>query len=111
MKKRSFILLFIVGLVGLFLPKGVFAAEYSLSYMPAIDYRFFLEDEDEHDIEDKKFKLHDVNNLISYESEYDSNTKAYYFIDVPTNTYVNPDNFKNIEKGILPEYLNNELKI
>ena len=110
MKKRSLFLLFIVGLVGLFLPKGVFAAEYSLRYMSTIDYRFFLEDEDEHDIEDKKFKLHDVNNLISYESEYDSNTKAYYFIDFPTNTYGNPNDFKNIEKGILPEYLNNELK-
>ena len=109
MKKRSLFLLFIVGLVGLFLPKGVFAAEYSLRYMSAIDYRFFLEDEDENDIEDKKFRLHDVNNLISYESEYDSNTKAYYFIDVPANTY-NPYNFKIIEKGILPEYLNNELK-
>ena len=111
MKKRSFILLFIVGLVGLFLPKGVFAAEYSLRYIPVIDYRFFLEDEDENDIVDKKFKLHDVNNLISYESEYDSNTKAYYFIDVPANnTYFSFNDLKIIEKSILPEYLNNELK-
>ena len=109
MKKRSFILLFIVGLVGLFLPKGVFAFDYSIKYSPMVDYRFFVENEDEEDIGNLQFKLHDSNNLISYDSQYDPNTNAYYFIDVPQNAG-QEDSFKNIDANIFPEYLLEEFE-
>ena len=79
MKKRSFILLFIVGLVGLFLPRDTFA-EHSFETRLFMDYRFFVEDQDEKDIDTLHFKLHDVNNVFSFDSEYDPESKAYYFL-------------------------------
>lgn len=79
MKKRKLVLIFIVGLVGLFLPKGVFALFNTESRLD-MDYRFFVEDQDEKDIDTLHFKLHDVNNIISFDSEYDPESKAYYFL-------------------------------
>lgn len=55
-----------------------------------------------------KFKIYDVNNIISYESEYDPNTKAYYFVD--TELYSNGFIPKNIDSKILPDYVTNELR-
>ena len=79
MKKRNLVLIFIVGLVGLFLPKGVFA-ENSFETRLYMDYRFFVENQDEENIDTLHFKLHDVNNIISFDSEYDPESKAYYFL-------------------------------
>lgn len=79
MKKRSLILLFVVGLVGLFLPRDTFA-ENSFETRLNMDYRFFVEDQDEKDIDTLHFKLHDVNNVVSFDSEYDPESKAYYFL-------------------------------
>ena len=87
MKKRDLFIILLVGVISLIIPKGVFAADLNLQYTPFIDYRFFLEDENENDIENLQFRLHDVNNLISYDSKYDQETKAYYFIDLPSNTF------------------------
>ena len=81
MKKRNLLLIFIVGLVGLFLPKGVFALNINnFETRLYMDYRFFVENQDEKDIDTLHFKLHDVNNIISFDSEYDPESKAYYFL-------------------------------
>lgn len=106
--KKKILFILLVGMVGLFLPKEVFAADFTLKYLSEIDYRFFMEDQDENDIENLKFKLYDVNNLISYESEYDSNTKAYYFINGVFGAS-SPPSPETIDKSILPEYLSEEL--
>ena len=79
MKKKYLIILFIVGLVGLFLPQSVFA-ENSFETRLLMDYRFFVENQDEKDLDNLHFKLHDVNNIISFDSEYDPESKAYYFL-------------------------------
>ena len=106
MKKRSFILLFIVGLVGLFLPRDTFA-ENSFTSRLFMDYRFFVENQDEEDLDTLHFKLHDVNNIISFDSEYDPESKAYYFLG---------DNILNGGQGvvngerILPSDLLTDLK-
>ena len=106
--KKSILFILLVGMVGLFLPKEVFAADFTLKSISEIDYRFFIEDQDENDIENLKFKLYDVNNLISYESGYNSNTKAYYFINGVFGA-ATPPSPEAIDKSILPEYLSEEL--
>ena len=50
MKKRNLLLIFIVGLVGLFLPKGVFALNINnFETRLYMDYRFFVENQDDRD--------------------------------------------------------------
>ena len=112
MKKKSMFILLLVVMVGLFMPRGVFAKE--LKYITGVDYRFFVEDQDEKDVDNLKFRLHDVNNVISYESEYDPNTKAYYFIDMPsTNLYQSYEeylaSFDPINSKLLPDGFVNDL--
>ncbi len=108
MRKKSILILLLVGMVGLFIPKEVFAARPDSEYYAYVDYRFFVEDQDEKEVGDLKFKLHDVNNIISYDSQFDPNTGAYYFIDYGENSngYYNP---QSISSDIIPSYLLDEL--
>jgi len=87
-KKRGLFILFIVlGLIT-FIPVRVMAQENFFAFMPLADYRFFVENEEGEALENLQFKVYDLWNTFSYESKYDSNTGAYYFVE---GMYVNPD--------------------
>ncbi len=95
MKKKNYYLILLL-LVGLFIPKDTFAAD--LHYVKYIDYRFFVEDKDKNDVEGLQFKIHDINNTISFESKYDSENKTYNIIDISSNIYLNQENVVNLPK-------------
>ena len=107
MKKRNLVLIFIVGLVGMFLPKGVFALN-NFETRLNMDYRFFVEDQDEKDIDTLHFKLHDVNNIISFDSEYDPESKAYYFLgdNVLSGGQLIADGERILPSNLLEDYNN-----
>ena len=76
MKKRSLFILLFVMCIGVFIPKNTFALPIYNNVN--IDYRFFV-DEDDSDAGNLKFKLYDKSGTLNFNSQYDSNTKQYYF--------------------------------
>jgi len=95
-----FVLLMVFGLIT-FIPVKVMAQENTFWSFPLVDYRFFVENEEGEALEDLQFKLYDLNNTMSFDSKYDSNTGAYYFVG-GVNANPNPDEVDESEFMKLP---------
>ena len=76
MKLKSLFIILLVLCTGIFMPKNTFALNVFNNVN--IDYRFFV-DEDESNAGKLKFKLYDKSGTLNFNSQYDSNTKQYYF--------------------------------
>ncbi len=102
MKKSSVLIVLVLLIIGIMIPTNVFADGY---YSAFIDYRFFVEDQDENNIGNLKFKLHDINNNISYDSYYDKDTGAYSFVAYNVDMSFVEDDF--LPDGLMDEIKNN----
>ena len=104
MKNKSLYLIIIVILVGLFIPKSVLAK--NMYYNTIVDYQFYVKDQENNDVENLKFIIHDTTNTISYESSYDSNSKVY---SISNRDQINNNSDSSEERQIIPnEWLPNE---
>jgi len=100
MKSRYFFITLLLTVL-VMLPKNVMASDISVTNF--IDYRFFVEDQDENEIGNLHFKLYDMNNYISINSTYDENSGAYYFVDFSEKTV--GDDF--LPDNLISELINN----
>lgn len=76
MKKNVLLIVFAILCVGFFIPKDAMALAVGNNVV--IDYRFFIE-ENENNEGKLKFKIHDAGNDLLLNSKYDTSKKQYYF--------------------------------
>ncbi len=76
MKKNVLLIVFAIVGIGFFIPKDAMALVAGNNVV--IDYRFFIE-ENENNEGKLKFKIHDAGNDLLLNSKYDTSKKQYYF--------------------------------
>jgi len=77
--KKKFLLILLFLCISVFMPRKVFAITNNIYNNRFIDYRFSIKDNQGNSIEGLHFKLYDQQHQFSFESNYNSEEKYYYF--------------------------------